>query len=178
MKRAAAGAVGLAAVGAEGAAANTSQSRSVDLAAAESAFETHAGDLFDLLAEEGLLEDGVAALPTDRQVDVGELVDDPEGVAHFALADRPDVLKAVKHVDGGVLKVSVRPETGHADAVFEPADEDVRYRHDPGREGVGVESTGVSPSADCSCYELICPYGAGLTEICCDGDDCETTRCC
>ncbi|PSP74944.1 hypothetical protein BRC81_17375 [Halobacteriales archaeon QS_1_68_20] len=154
------------------------QSGSVDLAAAESAFEAHAGDVLDLLAEEGLLDGGVAALPTDRAVPVGALVGGPEGVAYFGLADRPDLLKAVKRVDGGVLKVTVKPETGDSHAVFEPADQDVRHFYDPERDGVGVRSTGPSPSAECSCDEVICPYGGGLTRTCCDGDDCWVEECC
>lgn len=180
MKRAAAGAVGLATVGAEGAVARGPrlEDRHAEPVNVAAAFEESTGDLFDLLAAEGLLADGPAALPTDRRVSAGALTSDPEGTAYFRLADRPDFLKSVKHVDGGVLKVSVTPETGDAHAVFVPEGEDAQYLYDPTRGYAGVERSDVSTSESCTCEDIGCDGGYGYSKLCCDDSGCYWDGCC
>lgn len=183
LKRAVAGTVGTAALGGKSGAADASRldERPLSRAEADAAFDEYAGELFDLLAEEGLLASGLDELPTGRQVGVGDLVADPEGTAYLAWDDRPDVVRSVTHVEDGVLKVSVEPETGTANAVFVPEDENVQYLYDPEQGYAGVERRRVSTSADCWCEDILCddPYsGVAYTEFCCDDSGCWTAGCC
>lgn len=179
LKHAAAGTVGLATVGVNNVAAKPSQLGEPSLGPAEvdAAFETVSDELFDLLAAEGVLEGGLAALPTDRRVDVSALVRQVEGTAHLALAGRPDIIKTVAHVDGGVLKVSVTPETESAHAVFIPDGEDTQYLYDAEQGIEGVDRNEVWTEETCTCEDIICE-DYGYSVLCCDEGGCAWTGCC
>lgn len=179
MKLTAAATVGIGTVGTKGVIADGSQLADPGLGQAEidAAFEAHTSGLFDLLAEEGLLEGGLAALPTDEQISVSDAVANEEGTAHFAIADRPDVVKTVTHVDGGVLKVSVIPEEGTSHAVFIPDGEEVQYVYDAEEGHVGVERDEVWTNTECWCEDLVCD-GFFFVYFCCDDGDCYGAGCC
>lgn len=174
---AATGAAGLAAGGlaGTGAARRTTVEHvgGVGRADIEASLESAGADVLSTLsAEDHLAEASTADLRTDEFVDLGAVASNREGTA--VVRNGRGVLQyvTVKHVDGGVLSVSVEPENDRAYAHFQPDGEDARYLYDPDAGLDGVDTQDVGTEADCTCHGLTCSDGSRVEE--CEHCECGT----
>jgi hypothetical protein len=176
-KAAATATVGVGASG--GLAGSATASRDLDARRIEerdvtAAFRENASPLLADLAADGLLDRGtVAELPT-RDVGFAEVAKKNEGAAYLVGDDHAEI-DLVKHVDDGVLTVTVEPDDGRAYAFFSPSDEDTRYVCDATTSGAEVSS---DCETTCTCTNILCD-GTRSQECttCCNGD-CKTDYWC
>ncbi len=130
----------------------------------ESVFESNANDLLSMLSSEGVLEtdDLYAELHTRRPMGVSDMASKKEGTAYVEAANRPDEMVSVRHVDDGVLTVTVEPDTGRSYAIHDPDSEDAKYLFDVEN---GVRDVTIQCIKSCECSPYNCDSYA-FTEVC------------
>jgi uncharacterized protein YdbL (DUF1318 family) len=153
------------------------EARYADPLVTETALGTHASDLLAMLARDGLLESAdVAALNTRRPASYGDVAKKLEGTVHLQSGGDLERIVSVKHLDRGVLTVTVEPGDGRSYAFFEPADGSSQILYNP---EVGVKDVSSQEcNTRCSCGNPTCEgtWSAECT-TCCDGE-CQTSYFC
>lgn len=153
------------------------EARYADPLVTETALDSHADDLLAMLAGDGLLESAdIAALNTRRPASYSDVAKKLEGTVHLQSDGDLERIVSVKHLDDGVLTVTVEPGDGDAYAFFEPADGSSHVLYSP---DVGVRDiSGEECNTTCSCGNPLCEssWSAECT-TCCSGD-CKTNYFC